>query len=183
MAKPHRLCARFVLAFTTAAAILAAPLVGAQDLAPADAEPSFAGQIVKRTLLDPTSYAPATLLYISSRLDWSSSQPFFENGSLENNERYTISGLPFDLPLSDTHGKTQILKDALGVLPISFANNALTVVLQRALTHLDPEHRRRWAALAWVERLVFACTLSYALSARHFEQWRQNTRMAATLGY
>jgi hypothetical protein len=91
--------------------------------------------------------------------------------------------LPFDVPLSNTHGKEQILRDSLGILPFSFANNALTVVLQRALTRLGPEHRRRWAAVAWIERVAFASTLSYALSSRHFQQWRQNERMAAQLGY
>lgn len=180
----HWPCARLARAVTIGAAILLAgrPSV-AQEPQQADAGPSYVGQIVKKTLLDPTSYAPATFLYISSRLDWASSQQFFQNGSLENNERYTISGLPFDVPLSETHGKEQILKDTLAILPISFANNALSVVLQRALTRMDPEHRKRWATLAWIERVVFASTLSYQLSARHFQQWRQNERIAAQLGY
>jgi hypothetical protein len=179
----RRIWRRFALPVTAAAILCASRPCVAQGQPQADAGPSYPGQIAKRTLLDPTSYAPATLLYISSRLDWSSSQQFFQNGSLENNARYTVSGLPVGVPISDVAGQAQILHDSLEILPLSFANNALTVVLQRALTHLDPEHRRQWVALAWIERVVFACTLSYTLSARHFQQWQQNERMAVRLGY
>jgi hypothetical protein len=183
-ATQRRPYACFVLSVATVAALLLAPRAClAQGPAQADGEQSYAGQIVKRTLLDPTSYSPAAFLYISSRLDWSSSQPFFQNGSLENNGRYTISGLPVDVPLSNTQGKEQILRDALGVLPLSMANNAATVVLQRALTRFDPEHTRRWVVLMWVERIAFASVLSYALSTRHFQQWHQNDQAAAALGY
>lgn len=180
----HQLRSRAVPAVAVAACVLFAPRAcAAQDDAQADAAPSYAAQIVKRTLLEPATYAPAGFLYVSSRLDWSSSQPFFRKGSLENNARYTVSGLPVDVPMSDTSGKEQILRDALGVLPISIVNNALTVVAERTLIRVDPEHRRRWAVLAWIERMVFASALSYELSARHFQQWRQNNRAAATLGY
>jgi hypothetical protein len=153
-----------------------------------DGQETFAGvplaeEIAKKTLTDPTSYAPATLLYVSSRLDWDSSQPFFKRGSLEENPRYTISGLPHDVPLSYGAGNRRILMDALSILPISFANNAVSRVAQTALTERDPAHRRRWAVLAWIERTAVASALSYELSVRHFRQLQQNERVAAQLGY
>jgi hypothetical protein len=143
----------------------------------------LAGEIARKTLTDPTSYAPATLLYVSSRLDWDSSQAFFKRGSLEENPRYTISGLPHDVPLSYGAGNRRILMDALSVLPISLANNAVSRLAQGALTQRDPAHRRRWAALGWIERTAVASALSYGLSVRHFRQCQQNARAAAQLGY
>jgi hypothetical protein len=142
-----------------------------------------AKDIAKKTLADPTSYAPATMLYVSARLDWNSSQPLFRNGSLEENPRYTISGLPNDVPLSYGAGNRRILTDALSVLPVSFGNNALSLAVQRVLTQRDPSHHRRWAALGWIERTVVASSLSYELSVRHFRQWQENERVAAQLGY
>jgi hypothetical protein len=145
---------------------------------------SLVKEIARETLADPTSYAPATTLYVSARLDWNSSQSFFRNGSLEENPRYTISGLPHDIPLSYGAGNRRILMDALSiVLPVSFANNAVSRVAQSVLTQRDPAHHRRWAALGWIERTAVASGLSYGLSVRHFQQWQRNERLAAQLGY
>jgi hypothetical protein len=166
------------------AVVLCTPVVCvAQDQPVAPGGLWLAAQIAKKTLLDPTSYTPAALLYVSSRLDWDSSQAFFRNGSLEQNPRYTISGLPHDMPVSYSAGNRRILSDALHVLPISFANNAASVIALRMLAQHDPAHRRRWARLAWIERTAVAVSLSYALSVHHIQQWQQNDLRASQLGY
>jgi hypothetical protein len=134
-------------------------------------------------LLDPTTYVPAGLLYTSMRLDWSSSQPFFQNGFLEDNPRYTVSGLPKDRPLGYGEGNTKILKDSLAILPASFVNNALTHMMERRLSDRYPEHRKLWKALSWVERVAFASYISYRLSGPHFRQWQKNERLARQYGF
>jgi hypothetical protein len=141
-------------------------------------------EIAKKTLTDPTSYAPTILFYVSARLDWDSSQPFFRNGSLEANPHYTISGLPNGVPLSYGAGNRRILMDALTiVLPVSLANNAASRLAETVLTQRDPAHRRRWVVVAWIERTAAASALSYVMSVRHFQQWQLNERMAAQFGY
>ena len=134
-------------------------------------------------LRDPTTYVPAGLLYTSMRLDWASSQPFFQNGFLEDNARYTVSGLPKDRPLTYGEGNTKILKDSLAVLPASFVNNALTHMIERRLSDRYPEHRKLWKTLSWVERVAFASYVSYRLSAPHFRQWQKNERLALQYGF
>src|SRR5687767_1013119 len=125
-------------------------------------------------LRDPTTYVPAGLLYTSMRLDWSSSQPFFQNGFVEDNARYTVSGLSKDTPLGYGEGNKKILRDSLAVLTASFVNNALTHMLERRLSDRYPEHQKLWKALSWVERIAFASYVSYRLSAPHFRQWQKN---------
>ena len=55
-------------------------------------EPSPLGRVLKATFLDPTTYAPAVLTYDGTMRDWNTSQPFFRNGFLEQNARFTRSG-------------------------------------------------------------------------------------------
>src|SRR5262249_33715572 len=50
------------------------------------------GSFVKDVTLDPTTYAPAIIAYDATVRDWNSSQPFFRNGFLEQNARFTVSG-------------------------------------------------------------------------------------------
>lgn len=76
-----------------------------------------------------------------------------------------------------------ILTDALTVVSISLANNAIDRATVQVLIERNPEHRKLWKTLGWVERAAVASTLSYVLSARHFEQWRLNQQQAAQLGY
>src|SRR3981081_690868 len=68
----------------------------AQDQAPS----SFMGTIVKQVVLDPTTYAPAVIAYDATVRDWKPSQPFFNNGFMEQNQRFTISGRPNDVPVA-----------------------------------------------------------------------------------
>ena len=161
----------------------AAGRAAAQDEHATDSVPSLVVRAAKQAVLDPTTYAPGTMLYVSSRLDWDSSQPFFQHGDVENNPRYTVSGLPHDVPLSYAAGNHLLLTDALSVLSISFANNAVDHLTVSILTERYPEHRKLWKTLGWVERAAVASSLSYVLSARHFEQWQMNKQQAAQLGY
>ena len=81
--------------------LLSAPPLFAQDVAAGSPhDSSLALDVTRGVLLDPTTYAPAAILYTSMRLDWKSSQPFFARGYVEANDRYTISGLPHDVPVS-----------------------------------------------------------------------------------
>jgi hypothetical protein len=169
-----RRCSALVLAFLLSFAA-SAP---AQEKQQENRAP-FAVELLR----DPTTYVPAGLLYTSMRLDWSSSQPFFQNGFVEDNARYTVSGNPKDRPLGYGEGNTQILKDSLAVLPASFVNNALTHMMERRLSDRYPEHRKLWKALSWVERVAFASYVSYRLSAPHFRQWQKNERLARQYGF
>src|SRR5258708_5000331 len=84
--------------------LASAPLASAQDEKPSS---GFAG-VVKGVFFDPTTYAPAVIGYDATMKDWNTSQPFFQNGFVEHNERFTLTGRPNDTPLSYTTGKKQI---------------------------------------------------------------------------
>jgi hypothetical protein len=144
--------------------------------------PTLALDAAADALRDPTTYLPAGMLYVSARLDWNSSQVFFQQGALENNPRFTVSGLPHDVPVSYGTGNRLILIDALSVASVSLANNALAHFAVRFLTIRTPEHRTRWKTLGWIERTLVASSLSYALSVQHFRQWQLNEQRAAALG-
>ena len=145
--------------------------------------PSLAVGAATKALRDPTTYVPAGMLYVSSKLDWDSSQAFFQRGDVEENPRYTVSGLPHDTPLSYSAGNRQLITDALSVASVSFVNNTLDEFTVRMLTARSPEHHKLWTALGWIERTVVAGTLSYTLSVRHFQQWEANNQRAIQLGY
>jgi len=144
---------------------------------------SLASDVAKGVLLDPTTYAPAAILHQSMRLDWKSSQPFFQHGYLEENERYTVSGRRHDVPVSFAQGNRQILTESLLNLPMSFANNASSRVVEHVLIDRLPNHPKLVRTLGWIERTSFASYMSYRLSAKHFRQWRMNENLAQQLGY
>src|SRR5205809_1025800 len=75
-------------------------------------EPSIVGNAIKTTFLDPTTYTPAMLVYDGTMRDWNTSQPFFRNGFVEQNARFTRSGRSNDLAISYDAGRTQILRDS-----------------------------------------------------------------------
>jgi hypothetical protein len=157
----------------------------ASDPAPAEPpdQPSAVWEITKRTLLDPTTYTPAALSYGATRLDWDSSQIFFQHGFVEQNRRFTVSGFSYDIPISHAAGNRQILIDSLGILQMSVINNVTTNVLENILIKRYPHHRKLLRTLGWVERIGFASYWSYRLSADHFRKWRDNDRMARRLGF
>jgi hypothetical protein len=146
-------------------------------------EPEKRTPLVLEVLKDPTTYVPAGLLYTAMRLDWESSQPFFQHGSVEDNPKYTQSGLAQDAPLSDSDGQWQILRDSLAILPASIANNTLVHMIERRLSDRYPQHRKLWKTLSWIERAAFAGCTSYKLAAPHFRQWQTNRRLANEYGF
>jgi hypothetical protein len=151
--------------------------------AQSDARSSSLGDAVKGTLLDPTTYAPALVGYDSTIRDWKTSQPFFQNGFVEHNARFTVTGLPDDTPISYGAGRNKILKDALATLEMSVVYNLSDRFLEHALAQRYPEHRRMVRAIGWVGRISLASVISYQLSAPHYQQWRQNQERAARLGF
>jgi hypothetical protein len=174
-----RICGLTLAVFVTVAAGAAM----AQDLAEDSRPASMFASTMKATVLDPTTYAPATVLYGSMLLDWKSSQPFFAHGFVEANPRYTRNGLPYDVPISYEAGKRQILKDSLVTLPGMIANNAISHLMERTLIRSHPEHRKLFRVLGVIQRVSLSAFISYRLSAGHFQQWQKNQRLAAQLGY
>ena len=144
-------------------------------------QPSAVWDVTRRTLLDPTTYAPAVLSYGATRLDWDSSQIFFQHGFVEQNRRFTVSGFSYDVPIGYAAGNRQILIDSLGILQMSVINNVTTNVLENILIKRYPHRRKLLRTLGWVERIGFASYWSYRLSADHFRKWRENERSAKQL--
>ena len=73
---------------------------------------SFVPALVKSVLFDPTSYVPAIVAWESTRLDWQSSQVFFQHGFLEQNPRFTVSGRANDSAVGYAAGNRLIVTDA-----------------------------------------------------------------------
>jgi hypothetical protein len=138
--------------------------------------------IVKEVALDPTTYAPAVIAYDATMRDWNSSQPFFRNGYMELNPRFTVSGLPNDVPVSYAAGNRRILSDAFANLGLSLVNNFTDRAFEHKLMERYPDHRKIVRAVGWIERLSFSGYMSYALSAAHFRQAAANVSQARALG-
>jgi hypothetical protein len=139
--------------------------------------------IAKRVLLDPTTYAPAVIAYDATMRDWNSSQPFFRNGYLEHNPRFTISGRSNDVPLSYDDGHKRILKDALFHLQLAAAHYTVENIVERVLVERFPNKRKLWRVLGWIERGAYASYASYVLSEQHYRQWKHNERLAKEMGF
>jgi hypothetical protein len=75
-------------------------------------ENSSVGHALKATVLDATTYPAAVLHYDATMRDWQSSQPLLRHGFVEQNPRFTLSGLSNDQPISYGAGRNQILRDA-----------------------------------------------------------------------
>ena len=148
-----------------------------------DERPSPLASIARQVVSDPTTFMPGALLYVSMQLDWNSSQPFFQNGFVERNARYTRSGVSGDVPISYGDGNRKLVVDALAVVPASLANNAVNRATERILSVRFPSKEKLWTTIAYVERAVFASYASYVVSGPHFRRWRANERLAGQLGY
>jgi hypothetical protein len=147
-----------------------------------DNRPSFLLDVTKRVVLDPTTYAPAIIAYDATMRDWKSSQPFFQNGFVEHNVRFTVSGRADDFPVDYGVGRRRILSDALANLEMSAVNNVTDSMFEHVLGERYPNHRKLIRALGWIEKSAFASYMSYRLSAAHYRQWQQNEQMASQLG-
>jgi hypothetical protein len=166
----------FVLAVATCSCLVPAT-ASAQD----PAQPSLLAEVAKSVVLDPTTYAPATLTYYATLQDWNTSQPFFQHGYLERNARFTVSGRPNDTAIGYDAGRRQILKDAFGILQVSLVNNATSHVIDHVLIARHPEHRTLFRTLGWIERVGFASYMSYRMSGTHFRQAQLNQQRAIEL--
>ncbi|HKB11153.1 MAG TPA: hypothetical protein VKD69_10875 [Vicinamibacterales bacterium] len=138
---------------------------------------------MKKVVLDPTTYAPAIIAYDATMRDWNTSQPFFRHGYMEHNERFTLTGLPNDVPVSYDVGRNRILTDALLNLQMSVVHNVADRLFERMLMEKFPEHRKLVRVLGWVERGAFASYMSYQLSGQHYRQAAANTQRAQQMGF
>jgi len=155
------------------------PAASAQD----DKSSSAFADVVKGVVLDPTTYVPALIGYDATMRDWNTSQPFFRNGFVEHNQRFTLTGRPDDTPLNYVVGRHQILKDAVTALGITAAQNASSRLLERALLQRYPGHRRVVKTVGWIQRISVASLMSYHLAAPHYRQAQINAQRAAELGF
>jgi hypothetical protein len=144
---------------------------------------SAVGSIFKRVVFDPTTYAPAVIAYDGTMRDWNTSQSFFRNGYFERNERFTLSGLPNDRPVSYEVGQRRILSDAFVTLEMSVINNVSSQVFERILIDRFPQQRKLVRTLGWIERGAFASFMAYHLSAQHYRQAAANQASAQQMGF
>ena len=145
---------------------------------------SFVSDLVKGVVFDPTTYAPAIVAYGATRLDWESSQVFFQHGFAEHNARYTVSGIGDSVAISHRAGNLRIATDSLAVLlKLSVVHNVTERAVERVLVRRYPNHQKLVRVVGLVERIVGTSYLSMALSAKHVRQWQQNERLARQLGY
>jgi len=171
-------------ALATYALVTAFVLSSAQFAFAQDEKPSspFA-DVVKGVFLDPTTYAPALIGYHSTMKDWNTSQPLFQNGYVEHNARFTVSGRPNDTPVSYAVGQKQILGNAFTAFGVAAAQNATSRVVERALLAKYPNHRKVVKTIGWIQRIALASAMSYHLSAGHYRQAQVNIQMASSLGF
>lgn len=139
--------------------------------------------VLVRIARDPTTYVPAVMAYTATRLDWKSSQVFFEHGFLEHNPRFTLTGFPDSVPVGYGEGNRLILVDALVDVEVSCANNVTSALVERWLNGRYPEHRRLVRTIGWAERIAFGAYLTNARASSHFRQWRENTAQARAFGF
>lgn len=142
------------------------------------------GRLLKKTFLDPTTYAPAGLYFTAAKLDWDSSRPFFIHGWKESNPNYTISGKPNDWPISHAAGnRKMIFRETLPLLGISALTNFGLNALEDIATHRDPKRKKFNKFIFTVTKIGLAGFSSYIWSKPNFHQWQKNRRIARELGY
>ena len=168
---------------TVIALAIAAVLVPAYASAQESNSGSAIGSIFKRVVFDPTTYAPAVIAYDGTMRDWNTSQPFFRHGYYERNERFTLSGLPNDRPVSYEVGQRRILNDAFVTLEMSLINNVSSQVFERILIDRFPQRRKLVRTLGWIERSAFASFMAYHLSSQHYRQAAANQAYAQQMGF
>jgi hypothetical protein len=145
--------------------------------------PSAAASIFTEVVADPTTFGPAITSYTAERLDWKTSQVFFQHGYLEHNAQFTVSGFADDVPVGYAAGKTIILNDSLADLGSSLVNNVTARIVERTLVARYPKREKFIRTIGWIERISFAISLASVQSAGHFQQWRKNVDRARELGY
>ena len=139
--------------------------------------------IVKGVVFDPTTYAPALISYDVTMRDWNTSQPFFRNGYVESNSRFTLSGVPETRPVGYAVGRNLILKDTLATLGVSAVQNTTSWRVERGLLARFPEHQKMVKTIEWIRRIGIASLMSYHRSAMHYRQAGIKAERAADLGF
>ena len=173
---PLRFIATFVMIFVLVLAN--ANFASAQD----EKRSSAFADVVKGVVFDPTTYAPALIGYDATMRDWNTSQPFFRNGFVEHNQRFTVTGQPDDTALNYMVGRNQIFKDAVTAFGVTAAQNATSRLVERALLQKYPNHRKVVKSIGWIQRASIASLMSYHLAAPHYRQAQINAQHAAELG-
>lgn len=171
--------------------MIRALLVGALALllvppsASGQAEPPrpFAWDVARAVLIDPTTYVPAIVAHEAMMNDWKTSQVLFAHGWREVNPRYTVTGLPNDVPVSYEEGKDRIRGASLNVLWFSVLNNTLAGVGERLLISKYPHRKKLIRTLSWVERIGYASVIAYRNSAVHLRQAERNRQLAREFAY
>jgi hypothetical protein len=158
--------------------LLTSPSAMAQE----SAHPSFAADVAKHVIFDPTTYVPALVGYDAMSRDWTSSQPFFARGFIEHNPEFTVSGLPNDRAVSDAAGRQRILADTVLNLEISAMHNIAASAIERLVIDRHPEHRKLVRTVGWIEKNAVAGFLTYRWSASRYRQWQMNERLAQQMG-
>src|SRR5581483_11806326 len=142
-----------------------------------------AWSVARQVLIDPSTYVPATVSAAAKLWDWRTSQVLFANGWVEQNPRFTRSGLPYDVPISYGDGRQQIMMQSLGLLEACAAHNVAVAVVERVLITQHPGHRKLIRTLGWIERAGVGGYLTYIQSANHFRQAQKNLDLTRRYGY
>ena len=143
----------------------------------------FAWDVARAVLIDPTTYVPAIVSNEAMMRDWKTSQVLFAHGWYETNPRFTITGLPSDVPVSYDEGSRRIHHISWRVLQYSVLNNAAAGIGERLLIQRYPRRKTLIRTLSWIERISYAAFITYHNSAQHFRQAENNRRLARELGY
>jgi hypothetical protein len=175
-------CLATLTIFTALLVLTTARFASAQSAQEEDRSSPIA-DIIKGVVFDPTTYAPALISYDATMRDWNTSQPFFHNGYVERNARFTISGQPNDIAVGYVVGRNQILKDTLATFGTTAVQNLSSRLVERALLAKYPEHRKMVKTIGWIQRIGLASLMTYNLSAAHYRQARDNASRARELGY
>jgi hypothetical protein len=144
---------------------------------------SAVADVIKGVVFDPTTYAPALISYDATMRDWKTSQPFFQNGYVERNSRFTLTGVPNDRPVSYVVGQNQIMRDTLTTFGMSIAQNTTSRIVEQVLLAKYPNHRKAVKTIGWIQRIGLASLMTYQLSAPHYRQAGLNAQQARALGF
>jgi hypothetical protein len=139
--------------------------------------------ILKNAARDPATYAPAVVKYGAMRLDWESSQIFFQHGYFERNARFTVSGRSNDVAISRAAGRRKIATDSLLILARSVPGSVAERAAEHLLIRRYPQHRKIMMVTGHAVRIAGASYLSYSSSMAHMRQWRRNEQLARQNGY
>jgi hypothetical protein len=132
------------------------------------------GSVLRSTVLDPTTYAPAVIYHAGLRSDWNTSRPLFNLGYVEINPEFTQSGKAWDTPLSHADGHAYINRLALRLLVDSAVHNVASHSVERLLIRKYPHKRKALKWLGIAERVAVASVLTSLNATKHFRQAELN---------